>query len=181
MTTRDPIKILADIIQNQMALEDEQVLVYNQKWDLRPNYDLFVSVAVAGPSSPIGNTRRYVATEQGGLKEVQKLHTYEPFNIEIFSRDASALKRRNDLLLALGSTFSQQQQEKYGMRIDTIGSLQDLSSLEGTAILNRYRQSIGVYYTCTKEADVDYFNRFRLKLFTDPKREVKDIDIQENK
>lgn len=179
MITREPIKILADIIQNQMALADEQVLIYNQKWDLKANYALFVSVAVSGPSSPIGNTRRYKPTEQGGLKEVQKLHIYEPFNIEIFSRDESALVRRNDLLLALGSTFSQQQQETYGMRIDVLGSLQDLSGLEGTAILNRYRQSIGVYYTYTKETEVDYYNRFKLKLFTDPKREVKDIDIQE--
>lgn len=180
MSQREPILVLADILEKEMSLKPEQVLLYNQKVKLKPNFDIYISLAVSGASKPIGNTRRYQST-QSGLKEIQTLSLYDVFNLEIFSRGSAARVRRNEVLLALGSTFSLQMQEKYGLRIDPLGPMNDVSELEGTAILNRYVLNIGVYSTVTKEKEVEYYDQFRLQLITDPKREVKDIEIKGDK
>lgn len=146
---------LCRIIQTQMNLTNEQVWIYDQKRNIPPKTNLWVVVRFL-TGKPYGNVNRFV---DGA--EQQTLFMSGIFTIDIFSRDDSALARKEEIPMSFKSNFAQQMQERYAFKVGRIPtSFVDLSVVEGAAIPYRYSINLQVQYKLELVRSVDYFDHF---------------------
>ena len=132
-------QIVLDIIKQQMQLTDEQIWIFNQNIKIPNTKGLFVVVGFDDASGGIiSNTNTVVSTE-AGMTEEQRVVARVGIRVDILSRDNSALNRKFEILQAIKSVYSQQQQEKNSFKIFGLPSLfANTSSAEGGSMLNRF-------------------------------------------
>ena len=153
-----PIQYLRDIIINEMSLNKKRVYVYDQKFTLPKDEDIFgvVEFKHARPYS----SRKEIQTIDDVVTEIQCVNMQEHYTIGLFSRNTDALARKHEIGMAFNSIYSQQCQEANSFRIATISPVQDLSPLENTAILYRFDVDLVVlaWYEKTKTFSSYYDN-----------------------
>lgn len=165
---REPIKVLRDIIKSELALDDDRIMLQNQKIDIRPIKGLYVVLSYLN-GKPIGSNNFTTPTNYG-LSETQEVLMRHQIQIDIMSADDSARLQKEQVMQALNSIFSQQQQTLNGMQISKVtGEFINASSLEETKILSRY--TIAVYmtslYSLTKPLTSGIFEKFPVTIIDD--------------
>ncbi len=155
--------LLRLILVNQMDLGKERVNVYDEKWKIPPDEELFIVLEYRSGKC-IANRNTFVGEDE---TEVQDVNMLEHITVGVFSRNRSATQRKEEVLMAILSSFAQGLQEKYAFKIARIGPIDDLSALEGTAMLKRYDIDLSVFAWYTKTINPDYFTSYRLKVIVD--------------
>ena len=139
----EPIKVVANILQAELALPVGQIMLGLENWPIPKNTGMYIALTY-GPETTIANNNTN-AVEGGVFKEVQEavmLHTIE---IDVMSFDDSARVGKEKVLWALASYAAQEAMELYDMRIaSTPASFLAIPSLEETKILNRFKTSFTV-------------------------------------
>ena len=162
----EPIKHICDILKNQLSLTNEQIWIYNQKRDIPNDFGIYLVVSFVG-QRVIGNTRAEIPTAQG-LYEYQSIHNLANYSIDLFSRGPEVRDMRDQVLMALNSTYSQQIQEEYSFQIARNSfQVTNTSEVEGVAELNRYSISFNVTYMSETSKNIDYFNIFTKEVITE--------------
>lgn len=157
----EPIKVVASILQAELVLKDDQVLLYNQKFDIPPDDRLYLSLAVMG-SRTFGASTRYVANPVSqDLEETQNVNRQEMYSLMFYSRSSAARTRNWEVPAALVSTYAQQMQETHGIKIAQVPTaMLDISEVDGTARLNKYSLTFNVLAAYTKTKPTQYFDQF---------------------
>ena len=151
---------LRQILIHELPIDSERVNLYNQKFVI-PTDEAWYIVIERGPSKMISSRNTLVDLGAGqGLQEVMDLNTQDQYTIGVFSRNLDALNRKEEIIMALGSVYAQQIQEKYSFRIFKNPSLTDLSELEGAALLYRFDISVIVHSWRQKVKDADFYDAF---------------------
>lgn len=162
----EPTKVICNILQTQLNLSDGQVWIYNQKRDIPNDFGIYYVVQYNGQRI-IGNIRKEISTLEG-LVEYQSVHSLAQFNIDIFSRSNKGREARDQAIMALNSTYSQQMQERYGFQIARNSfQVTNTSEVEGVAELNRYSISFNVTYMSETTKSIDYFDTFSKEVITE--------------
>lgn len=157
------IKVVADIIQSEMELGNDRVYLYNQKWRIPPDEGLFVVVGFLGAKAFGAKTEYENDPVTQELVEVQSVNQQETYTVDLFSRDSSARQRKQEVILALNSTFAQQMQEENTFKIANLPStFNDVSALEATAILNRYQLVFNALVVYRKVKNVQFYDSFQI-------------------
>lgn len=154
-----PLFLLAEIIQSELQLDSDHIYFWNQKLNEPKDAGLYVVLSVSS-SRPLGNVNRHTANG-ASLNSTQFLNVIDTVEIDIISRSAAARDQRNDVLLALNSDYSQNQQSGNGFSIARLpggGRFINLSGIDGALIPYRFRLSIALQYAYMKTAAVDYFD-----------------------
>ncbi|MDR3244658.1 MAG: hypothetical protein LBT79_07920 [Elusimicrobiota bacterium] len=159
MPQTDILKLICDIVQKEMSLPDGRVWIYNQKRELPTDENIFIVVGLSGSDKMIGNSRRYKRTLEG-LEEILCVNVLTFVSIDITSKNTDARMRRFEIPLALGSSYSQQIQEKYSFSVGKIGQVVDVSAAEGTSMLNRFNLTFNITHAVEKNKAVDYYDKF---------------------
>jgi hypothetical protein len=141
------IDYLRDVISNQLDLPEDRVNIYNQKFNIPNDSHLFVGIEYK--FSKTFGAKSETFEDEGVFNEHQGLNLQEHYSVMLFSRNTEALTRRYEVVAALGSVYARQQGDRYGFQIARIAQIQDLSSLEGAAIL--YRMEIPIVMLCRYE------------------------------
>lgn len=158
----EPIKILADIILKELTLKPDQVLLYNQKFDIPPDYRMYVSLSVLGTKNFAGYPDYDPDPITGDLVETQVVNRQEMISILVYSRSDEARTRNWEIPAALVSTYSEQQQEANSIKIGTLPTaVMDVSEVEGTARLNRYALTFMVLAAYKKQKPVEFYDTFQ--------------------
>lgn len=152
------LDILVDVLSRELEISPERVFAYNNDIELPEDNDLFV-VLYFMQRSPYSNNLRYKGNVDN-LQEVQTTNIVEDIMIAVMSRDTSARDRVWEINLALNSTYSQYQQEKYHMHISTINETSDSSFLEATARLNRFDIRCRVFRGYDKIKNIDFYDKY---------------------
>lgn len=161
----EPIKVLLDIIKTEMSLDDDRVLIYNQKWNMPNEKDIFISLSFS--TNKIYGNRITYEDRDDGFYEVQNLNVRENIIINILSYDNTARTRKEEIVLALRSTYAQQQMEANSIKVFSIPvNFADLSSAEASKILNRYSITVPIFSWRTKEKTVEYYDDFDYSILT---------------
>lgn len=139
---REPILVVADILQQGLGLADDAVVLAYEKNIIPKTTGLYISLDYVGPSKCIGNVNELdPATED----EIQSCSYYHLIQADLLSYDASARRRKEEATMAMASIYAVQQMEKYTMSIARNPSPWiDASSLERTKRLNRFISSLTV-------------------------------------
>jgi len=120
--------------------------------------DLYIAVSVMNPK-PFGSSN-YVRADGA---EVQTVSMGATLDVDAISRGPAARDRKEEIILALASIYSRQQQQAnsfYVARLPMHAGFQNLSEVDGAAIPYRYRISVAVMYKVTKILDAQYFDTF---------------------
>lgn len=161
IVTREPILVIADIIQSELGLVDDAVMLDYEKFNINPDPGLYVVLSYVSGKA-IGNNNYGLLAADGTITEVQQAAMHQIIQIDAMSFDASARTRKEEIVMALRSIYSQQQQEENTMQIARIPSeFLNASSLEETKIMNRFTLSIAVFSIYTKTKAAPYYDKFQ--------------------
>lgn len=161
--TREPIKVIADILQTEMQIPEGQIMLGYEKWDIPPNPDLYIALTYVGGKA-IGNSNYFtsVGNLPGQQIEHQEVAMRHVVQIDLLSFGPEARIRKEEVLMALRSIYSQQQQEKYLMSIARVPSdFVDASTLEETKMLNRFTLTVPITALHTKTKAAPYYDKFQ--------------------
>lgn len=164
-TSIEPIKLIANIIQTEMGLSSSQIMDAYQQYEI-PSEGLFVEVGYLGQSEQVANQVYFDTALDTEVQQTVMRHT---IRIELMSLapDNSARIRKEELLLALRSFYSQQQQDANNMGIAWLqDNITDASEVEGASMLNRYITQCAVNALHQKVKSSGYFDIFPIELTT---------------
>ena len=156
----DPVLLVCDIIQSELGLAQGRVYLWGQKITEPSDGSLFVVVSVLSCKA-FGNTNGH--TSGAGLTSNASVNLASTLQIDILSRDRSAMLRKEEILLALASDYSQAQQETNSFFIGKIppgAQFNNLSQQDGAAIPYRFVISINIQYFAMKNKAVNYMNQY---------------------
>lgn len=138
-------QVLVNIIQQEMELDIKNVFIMDQTVKIPADDQLRVTVGLSdAPSIMSNNTymESYELPGQPGVfqqTEVNRVQMRENMQIDIFGRTNKAITRRWEILAALASIYSKQQQEAEQFKIARLStSFTNTSSAEGGSQLNRF-------------------------------------------
>lgn len=154
-----PLQLVCDIIRREMGLSMDQVYLYNQKVNIPTDSRLYIAVGVVYDRM-FGNNVSYDGTGDD-LQAVQSSNIAAQVSIDIFSRGPDALNRKDEVVMALKSVYSAQQQNFNSFGIFGIPTqFLNVSNEDGAAILYRFNITMTVHYFVVKKKSVPYFDTF---------------------
>lgn len=146
--------LFCDIIKEGMDLDSSQVYVYNQKINIPTDSKMYVAVGVQS-CKPYSNSLSYDASGYA----IQSTNFQSTVSIDIMSRGTDARDRKEEIIMALNSHYSIQQQERNSFSIGRIPtSFTNLSEVEGSAIPYRFNISVNLQYFVKKTSETAYYD-----------------------
>lgn len=156
-----PLTLVWDIIKTYMGLDDNHVYLWDQKIFQPTDSNPYIAISELS-CRPFANTNS-PDTSGSGLVSVQSINMYVLMSIDIMSRGPAARDRKEEVLLALNSQYSQQQQFANSFYIGKLpagNQFVNLSNQDGAAIPYRFNISIGMQYFYVKPVDDAYMDTF---------------------
>lgn len=146
-----PIGLIAEIIQRQMGLPQSRVWIFDQKFKEPTDYDLFIVLQELS-LKPFGSSV---------VGDLQWASFQSTMSIDIKSRNTSAMYQKEEVVMALKSTYSEQQQELNSFSIASIPSaFVNLSQVDGMAIPYQYNITFNVLYSMQLSKVAPYYDSF---------------------
>ena len=161
-------QIIVDIIRREMALPVNNVWVRDENHIIPNDNGLYV-VAGMVDSQVLSNTNTVVPTD-AGMTQKFTVQTVDKIQIDIFSASEDAMFRRWEILAALASVYSVQQQEKYNIQFASVPhNFINTTSTEGGSRLKKFSIVIAASVWYYKEAILDssngdYYNQFATRV-----------------
>ena len=156
-----PLMLFCEILQQELGLADGRVYLWDQKLMQPTDAGLYIAVSILS-SKVFGNTNAPVSSSSG-LNSVQSVNMMATMQLDIISRGPEARDRKEEVIMALNSTYAQQQMEQNSFLIGRIppgGQFMNLSAMDGAAIPYRFTISVNMQYFYTKTKAPDYFNNY---------------------
>jgi hypothetical protein len=174
----ETVKVLADIIAHEMDIPAEQMALYDQSIPAPGQLTgIYIAIDIIGKEVVSNNIRHESRKDDDDLWQLQTMQVKEQICINVASPGAEADGRNHEIVFALGSTYAQQMQEKYGLHIGRIPSAFTKTPATVTAGANAGVATSASHYTITviaqrahyKESVVDSFNQFQpVSIITNP-------------
>lgn len=170
-------KIFVDIIQHELDLPDNWgktstgdvipcVIIANQNIKLFNTDKLQITIKTVS-ARDYSNRIRYETRTDGTFWQIQDLNQSRLMQIDIYSRNNDARIRFPEVIMALKSTYAQEQMDLYNFKIGTISNTANLSGLDGGSDINRYTISFNVLVHYGKTTQIDYYDTFPLSTYTE--------------
>lgn len=162
--------LFCEILQKEMGLNNGRVYLWDQKINQPHDNDLYIAVSEIS-CKPFANTN---FSDGSGLdmNEIQSINMLSVLGIDLISRGPSARDRKAEVLMALNSTYAEQQQEVNSFFVGKLPSgaqFVNLSEIDGAAIPYRYRISVNIQYMVRKVKAIPYFDDFEdAEITTEP-------------
>jgi hypothetical protein len=167
---KEAIIILRDIVKNQLSLTNDQIWLFNQDYKIPQTSGIFITLESVS-KTPFSNNNRFVLNDtEDGIDENQYTNIIEEIAIDLFSKNRDAQIRQHEVIMAFDSYYGREQQEIYQFKIAKINQpFLNISEVEGTGMLNRFRLTVIVHSWQSRKAAVPFYdNNFTPTTFIDP-------------
>lgn len=154
----DPLLLLCNILQIEMDLPADRVYLWDQKKNEPKDNGIYIIVSEMNPR-PLANVNRL--NSAGESEQYVVMNTI--VQVDIKSRGPGARMRKEEIILALNSNYSESQQEKNSFQIGRIPPgkrFVNLSQIDGMAIPYRYTIDVSIQYAFKKSKAAPYFSSF---------------------
>ena len=165
--TGTPWMLLLEIIQRVLELDPSMIWMENQKFFEPENALAGMWLVLMFPSLKTFASGLHPAgapTGDNGASwdQTEKWANFSgPIDINILSRDLSALNRKEEVVMALDGPYSRSQQEANGFYIARIPhNMVDLSTQDGAAIPWRFVLSVELQYGKARVFPSNYYQTF---------------------
>lgn len=160
---REPIKVVADILNFELGLSSGQIMLSEENFTLPKTPGLFVALSYVS-SRPIGTAVTNVPAAEGvaGMTEVQEAAMDHTIQLDVMSFNDDARLRKEEIVMAFASNSSQRFQADNGVQIARhTAPFIDASTLEETQMLKRFITTIRVKALHRKTKSTDYYDQFQ--------------------
>lgn len=143
--------ILCDIITNELQIDPSLVVVYNQDF-IPPTDPTLLYATVATRKSKILSSKvtyDYGDAADETATEIKSISFYKTLIVEVNSKNRDAYERKEEIIMALTSYYSENQQGLNQIKIFRSPDILDISGIVGSFALNKFQ--IPVIITGTKE------------------------------
>lgn len=151
------LQLLGRIIQRELGLEEGRVYLWDQKINAPTDKGLFIAISALSPKC-YANINKFNPDTQN---QEQQSSWATDVDVDIISRGPEARDRKEEVVMALKSQYSEQQQERNSFAIASIPTaIRNLSEIDGTAIPYRFNFSLRLLYTVKKIQPAGYMDTF---------------------
>lgn len=159
INTLSPIGLLADIIKTEMSLENDQVFLYNQEFNIPPDERLYVILRAASVK-PFSNNNEHEPNGDN-VDSIQFASFSSLIDITLMSKSDEALLRKEEVILALNSDYSLSQQDANLIYVPKLPTqFVDVPDIEGGGRLFRYVITLNIHYTESKILKSKFYDKF---------------------
>lgn len=152
-----PLELVCDVIQQGLGLLEGRVYVYNQKISKPTDDGLFVAVGILSCKT-FGVSNNF---DPANNAEILSANMQAQLSIDVISRSTEALDRKEEVVLALNSTYARQQQELNSFKIAQLPSnFVNLSEIDGSAIPYRFNLTCAIQYMVQKTNPIPVYDTF---------------------
>lgn len=159
--------LLCDILQEELGIANDHIYMWDLKIPKPTDDTLFIAVKIFRPV-PFSNTTKF----NGDGTTTQSVNMYADIQISAISRNHEARDRKEEIMMALNSQYSQSQQYANSFKIGNLPpgrQVINVSEQDGAAIPYRYDMMVGIQYFISKIKSVSYFDTFSTtQLTTEP-------------
>jgi hypothetical protein len=157
-SSKEPIKVVADILQAELELPDGQVMLGDEKWDIPAEMGLYLALRHVTPGRCVGVSNYFDPEQNQEVQEVSMLHSV---SIDLMSYDASARIRKEEVIMALGSMSAELAMVQNRVKIARQPSpFVDVSDVEPSGRLKRYTTTVMVNALHRKVKQADYIDKY---------------------
>lgn len=152
----EPDIILCDVLSTELGIDPTRVVVYNQNFVAPSDQNAYITVAYQS-SRIVGSSNVF---DPDTDEEVKSVTINESYNVEITSKNRTALSLYPGVITALTSEYSIRQQEDNNIRFSRTRDVQDLSFIEGASALHRMRIPVIVDRLVTRRTAITPIDKF---------------------
>jgi hypothetical protein len=154
-----PIELVCEVLKRELSLQDDQVYLYNQKYNIPTDQRLYICVGFLS-CKPFANS---IKTETDGTTTTQSVNMQAILSISLLSKSPLARTRKEEVILALGSTFAKKVAEANNIHIAKLPTaFVNITDNEGMAMVNHFNATVAIQYTHIKVTTENYFDTFSL-------------------
>ncbi len=150
-------QIIAGIITNELSIAPTRVSCYGQNFVAPKDGGLYAVVSMRTPFI-LGSKQSF---DYDTNEEIKEVSMFIDLDIEVTSKDRSAVERKEEIIMALTSFYSISQQEEKGFKLFRNSSIIDLTFVDGSSSLYRFKIPVTATYNKTKRTPVSYFDKYR--------------------
>ncbi len=169
------VQVIINILGEEMCLDADRIWIEGQNRLIPPDKGLFVVVGLSN-AKPFGNTT-YMTSETVNntvvQHEINEVVQCEEIQIDILSRSNEAIFRNWEVVAAMQSIYSQQQQELNNFKIFRIPkNVVKTSGAEGGSNINRFTITVAAFVWYRKDKILssplgDYYDDFTQRVDDD--------------
>lgn len=136
MTITQAGQLIGSILVAFMGIDPARIILKNEKYDAPKDGGMYILIEYEGPAGIVGinSHKEYTADT-----ETMSISSHEKYAVEVCGFDQSATDRKNEVPMALRSQMAIRAAEDNNCSIFIAGPTLDLSSIEGSSALRRYR------------------------------------------
>lgn len=136
MTITQAGQLLGTILAAYTGIPRERIILKNEKYDAPKDGTPYLLIDYDGMAGMVGITsKKNFSTDQ----ETMSMSAHERFAVELCGFDQAATDMKNHIPLALRSSIAIRAAEDANCAIYVAGPTLNLSSIEGSSALRRYR------------------------------------------
>lgn len=158
----DALLLFCEILQNFLGLPNGRVYLWDQKMAQPTDSGLYIAVQVLN-CKPFANVNKFDGSGSNSNSD-QYVNNMATLQLDIISRDTEARDRKEQVLMALASNYSQNQQVANSFFIGKLpagSQFVNLSEQDGAAIPYRFSISVGIQFTKIMVQAVSSFDSFQ--------------------
>lgn len=161
------IFLIRDILIRGLGIDEDRIQIWNQKLNIPPDEKLFIALSyLMGKVYHVQAAER--ALDDGSMVEDQTANIQEMIDVNIMSKGTEAMFRKEEVVMALASKYSQQVQERHGFRIAPIpNAFRDNSEIEASARITRFTFTIVVLAWYKKTTAIEHYDTFKVEVDTE--------------
>ncbi len=160
MSNEENLEIIQQLrngLKNYLNLDDEHCYIYNNKWKDINDKNLYCVIGIDS-EEVMANNLSYSRTPDALISH-SSIIVQTNFWIDFFSYSTEARRRRLEVISYLSSDDCEFMQEQKGYRVYRIPSaFRDLSTEEGSKILNRFRVDFKVHHSQQFNRESPYYD-----------------------
>jgi hypothetical protein len=153
----EPDVLLCNILTHELEIDADRVVVYDENFD-PPKDDLLYIVVSTRKGKPLSVINDF---DSDTNEEVSTVVSYDSLDIDFTSKNRDAIERKEEVLMALTSMYSIEQQILNSVKIFRNGDILDLSFIETASALKRFRIPVIIANVKEKRKAAAYFDKFR--------------------
>lgn len=157
MTPIELGQLLGGVISSYMGIDPSRCVIKDESFDAPKDQGIYILIEYEGPRI-IGTSKHFDPTT---LAETVSASTHEHFTIEVVSRGPDAMSNFMQVLLGLFSTPGTMAAEGARVRFWRGGDPLDVSEVEGSGPLRRYRIPVVVSNLQSVTSPVPDIENFR--------------------
>ena len=167
------LQLIRCILIQELCMDPNRITIYNQKFIIPKTKEMFIYLESRSASVPISSRDMMDVNNI----EHQDSNWLENVTIGIYSRDTEALRRKEEVAMALHSIYGQQVQEQNSFKIFRNMNIVPINEQEGTARLYRFDLECRVHawYSVTKVAE--FFDSFGVQVWIEGSTPLTEIEF----